>query len=93
MSTRWDEVRCGDCAVDGRSAGSPGGGGDAAGRVTGLRGATGDDLVENLRRSLSKKPTLTPPLRSSLITRATWRLRVQIGRATAALPLDRKCSQ
>jgi hypothetical protein len=73
MSTRPD-ARCGGCAAVGRSAGSPGGGGDATGRVTGLRGATGDDLVENLRRSLSKKPTLAPPFRLSLITRAAWRL-------------------
>jgi hypothetical protein len=75
MRTRLDEVRCGGCAADGRSAGSSGGGGDATCRVTGLRGATGDDPVENLRRSLSKKPTSTPPFRLSLIISAAWRLR------------------
>ncbi|MGH4010430.1 MAG: hypothetical protein ACRDTH_20090 [Pseudonocardiaceae bacterium] len=46
--------------ADGRTQISCGGDGSTC-PVTGLCGATRDDLVENLRRSLSKNPTLAPP--------------------------------
>jgi len=94
MSTELDEVRPGGCAAEDRSAGSTGGGGDATCPVTALRGATGDGLAESLQRSLSKKPTLTPPFRLSFITRAAWRLRcTDRPYTTAALPLGAKSTR